>query len=374
MRITLAIVLVGCGKEAADGLTVDTGLTDPVTDSATDPTDTGTPVDTTPNLAFVTSAPHDAAFGGLAGADAFCQASADAAGLDGTYRAWLSTASEGAATRFAGASGWVRVDGKPVAGSLRDLGAGSLLYPLVIDENGADVGLQGVFTNTTLEGASAGPDDCAGFTSAAADLPLTVGGYSTGTSLMFENAAGYDCDFAGRLYCLGVDRPGVVTVPEVAGARTVFQRLWTPGGGLRDADAACQADADAAGLGGTFRALLATDGASALSRFDLKGAPWVRVDGPAILPAAVDWSTATQFDTGPNVSADGLVHYGNYVAWGGAATLTSAGTAASTCDDWTNPSGTAMGGVAGTSTVALFFSANASACSFGGGLVTCMEE
>ncbi|MBL9014318.1 MAG: InlB B-repeat-containing protein, partial [Myxococcales bacterium] len=67
-----------------------------------------------PNLMFTTSAAYDGRLGGLAGADSKCQALANAAGLGGTYRAYLSATGLHAYSRFTGASGWTRVDGQPM--------------------------------------------------------------------------------------------------------------------------------------------------------------------------------------------------------------------------------------------------------------------
>src|SRR5436190_591044 len=68
-----------------------------------------------PNYMFVTSGTHQPPFGTLAAADNACNAAATAAGLPGTYRAWLSTSSVDAIDRIAGARGWIRPDGVPFA-------------------------------------------------------------------------------------------------------------------------------------------------------------------------------------------------------------------------------------------------------------------
>ncbi|MCB1058064.1 MAG: hypothetical protein KDD11_21405, partial [Acidobacteria bacterium] len=52
-------------------------------------------------IVFVTSVGHDGNFGGLAGADAFCQSLADAVSLGGTFKAWLSDSTTSPADRFA---------------------------------------------------------------------------------------------------------------------------------------------------------------------------------------------------------------------------------------------------------------------------------
>jgi hypothetical protein len=77
--------------------------------------------------------------GGLAGADAKCQARANAANLPGTYMAWLSTQDAWPASRFTHWNSWyVRVDGVKVADNWADLTDGSLDAPINKTElNGA---------------------------------------------------------------------------------------------------------------------------------------------------------------------------------------------------------------------------------------------
>src|SRR5437868_4155746 len=100
----------------------------------------GTLLHTAPNIVFVTSTRYTANLGGLAGADAICQAHATDAGLPGTYRAWISTAAEAPATRFGGARGWARVDGKPFIDTLADLfSRQQIFFPPLLNENGVNV-------------------------------------------------------------------------------------------------------------------------------------------------------------------------------------------------------------------------------------------
>src|SRR5262245_12432676 len=85
----------------------------------------------TSNVAFVTTRTlNPSTFGGLAGADAICQATADQAGLPGTYIAWLSTTTTNAVDRLAGSRGWVRTDGVPFADTPADIAAGRIFAPL----------------------------------------------------------------------------------------------------------------------------------------------------------------------------------------------------------------------------------------------------
>src|SRR5690606_4557544 len=100
--------------------------TPPVIVDAAVPPDAAVPT----NLVFVTSTTHEpASLGGLAGGDAICAARAEAAGLPGTYVAWLSTATVDARDRLGSARGWRRVDGEPFADTVEDLASGKIFYP-----------------------------------------------------------------------------------------------------------------------------------------------------------------------------------------------------------------------------------------------------
>src|SRR5205823_203503 len=80
-------------------------------------------------VVFVTSTSYDGNLGGLTGGDAKCQARAVAAGLAGTYKAWLCSGSTSAASRLSHLStgDYVRLDGAVLAngwaGLTDDLGA-----------------------------------------------------------------------------------------------------------------------------------------------------------------------------------------------------------------------------------------------------------
>jgi len=61
---------------------------------------------------FVSSTKHDGNLGGLTGADAKCQQTADAAGLGGRWIAWVSTTTADAIDRLADVGPWYGLDGK----------------------------------------------------------------------------------------------------------------------------------------------------------------------------------------------------------------------------------------------------------------------
>ena len=80
--------------------------------------DSRTPMDGSVNLMFVSSQFYNGgSFQGVAGADAACQDAANAVGLPGLYKAWLSTDDVSAVVHLRsctpGVMGWVRTDGMP---------------------------------------------------------------------------------------------------------------------------------------------------------------------------------------------------------------------------------------------------------------------
>jgi hypothetical protein len=304
---------------------------------------------TTPNLVFVTSTHHDGNLGGVAGADAICQARAQAAGLPGTYRAWLSTAGASALSRLGSASGWVRPDGKLVARSITDLAGDHLFYPPRLDELGHDVGDQLVRTATGKGGAMVNGSDTCGDYHVGTDGTFVAAGEASGTGWLYTAGYGSTCADATALYCFGIDRSDTLPTPTAAGRRAfATSGTWAPGTGLASADALCQQEAQAAGVPGAFKALLATVGASALSRFDLTGAPWVRVDGVALAPTAAALGSAAYLDASPGVTPDGVQGFGNDGVWTGGA-LTAPGTTSATCNGWTSTTATGTMGQLGNS-------------------------
>ncbi|MFY0531633.1 hypothetical protein [Nannocystis pusilla] len=106
--------------------------------------------------AFLTSEVFGAQLGGIEGADAKCQAAADAAGLGGTFRAWISTPTSSPSASFVqSAEPYVRIDGVQIAESWVWLIDGDLDAPLEVDEwgevhNNGECG--NVWTNTLREG------------------------------------------------------------------------------------------------------------------------------------------------------------------------------------------------------------------------------
>lgn len=86
---------------------------------------------------FVTSTLYNGNLGGLDGADAKCQARADAAGLTGTFRAWLSDSTGSPSTRFEKSLvAYALVDNTKIANDWEDLVDGTILHKIHLDEFG----------------------------------------------------------------------------------------------------------------------------------------------------------------------------------------------------------------------------------------------
>lgn len=264
-----------------------------------------------PNFMFVTSTTHTPDLGGLSGADAICQSRAQAAGLPGSYRAWLSTSMINAINRLGSASGWMLTNGHPFANATGDLAAGKVLWPPAVDEAGAQQPSSFVWTGTQGNGSSNTDGACSDWTTASSSAFATLG-TTLGVTDSWSADAAVACTEPLRLFCFGIDRAATVTIPPIAGRKMFMTaRSFTPGGGISAADAVCGSEATAAGLSGTYRALLATTTATAASRFTTSGPPWIRTDGLPITNTAAELFSSGTYLNLPVVAANGTTYIGS---------------------------------------------------------------
>jgi len=157
--------------------------------------------DTDAKLVFVTSTVHDGDLGGLAGADAICQSLASAAGLEGTWVAWLSTQSPevDAPDRIADAEYRLVDRVTVVANSWLELTNGGQHHAIDMTENEITLGGGGVFTGTTIDMIPG--DTCANWTSATAPDRGTSGSLASSDLDWTDTSASVTCDTEQRLYC-----------------------------------------------------------------------------------------------------------------------------------------------------------------------------
>jgi hypothetical protein len=156
--------------------------------------------------------------------------------------------------------------------------------------------------------------------------------------------------------CNGVDDDcnGEVDDPSTICALRVFvtSQLYTGDlGGLAGADAKCQALADAASLGGTYKAWLSSSTVDARDRLTHFGKPYVLVDGSVV---ASDWDEFASLhhqrpidltetgETAPIVPAFGFSMVFTGSSWDGTLYTWPQNygvIAHATCDDWLNTTG-----------------------------------
>jgi len=127
-------------------------------------------------VAFISSIPYTGGdFGGLTGADAECQTLASAAGLPGTFLAWMSDDNTSASDRFShSVMPYERVDGMQIAADWADLTDSSIGVTMSLDESGVLKPVPGtistcasdqpVWTGTETTGLSAQGLNCFNWT------------------------------------------------------------------------------------------------------------------------------------------------------------------------------------------------------------------
>ncbi len=193
-------VLVGCeiqqnlGTHADGGTIVGAGAAPPRTAGA---------------LFFVTENRYTANLGGLAGADAVCAKEAKLGGLEGEFKAWLSTSSVNAKDRIAAAGPWRRVDGRQlfpgpsVTGLPEDFPA--------LTATGADLLFNpnvAVWTGTRTNGRWIDGLSCNDWTSASSSARGSYGECNfsqlwTETRDLSDAPELLPCSTEARLYCFG---------------------------------------------------------------------------------------------------------------------------------------------------------------------------
>ena len=194
-----------CFNGAANGVCDQNG------DCRTEPSTTGDCV------VFLTSDEHAANLGGLEGADAICQGKARSAGLQGTFKAWLSDSNTSAAQRLThSAVPYIDTRNQVIANDWEDLTNGSLQRAITVDQTGFDwdsdashcgafIWLAAVWTGTATDGSSK-PPFCSDWTSTA-DIETDsahVGHYCYASEAWTDQTGGdttKGCSAETSLYC-----------------------------------------------------------------------------------------------------------------------------------------------------------------------------
>lgn len=168
---------------------------------------------------FVTSTVYNGNLGGLAGADAKCQERANAAGLGGAWKAWISDSNISASSRLNHSSGaYVRLGGQIIANNWTDLIDGTIQNGIYITEFGKFLPAMSVWTYTKFDGSN-GPFDydfdvkaCNNYTDSSAELKSWSGwNYNTDRGWTQWSASFTTCDGQLPLYC--IEQLGSAPVP-----------------------------------------------------------------------------------------------------------------------------------------------------------------
>ena len=166
----------------------------------------------------------------------------------------------------------------------------------------------------------------------SADTSHRVPGGYVGLTVRWNEGALGQCDTEEPLYCFGIDHDAPIPPVSVGGRLAFLTRgAVSPDEGRDAADRLCADEAAAAGLPGSFKALVATSTEAPLDRFSLDGPTWVRTDGIPLWEKAEDARNRVPLAT-LNVGADGSLVSGTRWVLIGSTALDQRGE--NTCNDW----------------------------------------
>jgi ABC-type Fe3+ transport system substrate-binding protein len=156
-------------------------------------------------VVFVTSQDYTGDLGGIAGANAKCQARADAspmASIHGrTFVAWVSTSVSAVTVRFVhGTKPYVRPDGVPIAASWDDLTDGNLANGISVNDLGGPKNGSDAWTGTTSLNAGYTGEACVDWTAATFTTKGTQGNVG-GSGGGWSSSIASPCVTPLALYC-----------------------------------------------------------------------------------------------------------------------------------------------------------------------------
>ncbi len=165
-----------------------------------------TPTPVPAKKVFITSTQYNGDLGGLAGADAKCQASADGASLGGNWKAWISDSNSTASNRLTHSTGpYELITGTRIADDWTDLTDGNLQTSINKNEfSGTPNYGSGVWTSTNSDGSLSTPvsniTGCNNY--ASADHNYSWVGHNTSSVVSEWTKWSTDrCDQIHPLYC-----------------------------------------------------------------------------------------------------------------------------------------------------------------------------
>jgi hypothetical protein len=308
---------------------------------------------------------------GLAAGDNICQARATAAGLAGTYKAWLSDSSTDAYCHIQGYTGkisadcgqgslpvaagpWVRTnDGHPFADTIdRLINNGEVFAPVRYDETGSLPNSYSYFTGTLVDGTGSPGYNCSNWTSIGSTDYAQVAAPNGATGYWTDQGTG-GCDNTVGLLCFqtGTGGPLPAMTPPALSKKVFVTSTTYDGalGGLSGADTICQTRAAAGGVpnAAKFKAWLSSSTTNAIDRFSENS--WYRLDGVKVADskAALIVASTTPLFTAISYTETGVYVGNNTFVWTG--TDASGIKTANNCNNWaSNTAVTGMMGITNT--------------------------
>lgn len=210
--LLLALAVPACATDNDDGSTRDPSTGDP----------NGETQKHDGKVVFTTQARFQGShLGGLAGADAKCAAAASAAGLGGTFKAWLSDLTGSPSERMTHATlPYELVTGVKIASDWADLTDGLLEHAIDRDEHGKPIvqseRFNGVWTATASDGlaitwqntdvgtTSRPRFECGNWGTSTTPIGVAVGmlgGFETAELDWTQTNSGVFCDESMHLFC-----------------------------------------------------------------------------------------------------------------------------------------------------------------------------
>lgn len=200
---TSGVTSEATGETTGGETTGTTGTTDPDTTTTEDTGTDTTSADTSDtggadfHRIFVTSALYNGAIGGVIGADAECQALADAENLGGTWKALVSAGETSVRDRVTIDGPVLNMMDEQIAANESDLWDMMLEHPVLYDEK-KTARPGDVWTGTAIDATASGVD-CLGWTA------LTGGGHRGGAEDVQDdwlNRGFRFCNWTLSLYCI----------------------------------------------------------------------------------------------------------------------------------------------------------------------------
>lgn len=252
---------------------------------------------------------------GVAAGDRICSNSAQAAGLIGEFKAWISDNDNDAVCRFNGLSGqlykngcnsqqtiesklgpWLQTNGTLFSKNLaRLLEDDVIYYPLQSDEHGNQHNeYVYTWTGTLVDGQGKSNDapngHCNNWTSSSENVSAIVGGSDVTIGQWTSNHNEFCSEFS-HLICMQTDTTAPLPSDHSSGKKAFITHAtgnadlssWDLSGGksgLEAADMICQSSAENAALSNSnkYIAWLSSESDDAIDRLQSEG-PWVRLDG-----------------------------------------------------------------------------------------------